>query len=218
MKLSWHGQSCVIIETTQNKRVIIDPFITGNRLSDLNSETLNVDAILLTHAHTDHFGDAIPISQRLNIPIVCAVELADILAEEGINAIGMNLGGSHTFDFGTVKFVQADHSNSYKGRYAGSASGIIFSDDFYSVYHAGDTALFSDMALFGPVDVTFLPIGDFYTMGIQDALKATEIIDSNVFIPVHYAPNSPVDSNPYDFINELGDRGIVLEVGDIYEI
>ncbi len=223
MKCSWHGHSVVMIETINNYNLIIDPFINGNETTDLSVDEIKVDYVLLTHAHNDHVGDAVEIAKNNNAPIIAIVELADFLSQFGVETIGMNLGGTQTFPFGKVTFTRAYHSSSYDHEGVnvplGVAAGLVINDLATKAYHAGDTALFSDMKLIGPVDVAFLPIGDHFTMGIEDAVIASEFLDANLVIPIHYNTFDLIKQNPYDFINRLEkDNGKVPEVGEIFEI
>lgn len=136
----------------------------------------------------------------------------------------MNLGGSHTFPFGKVKLVPALHSSTYNLEDGtllnlGLPAGVVVDDTVQKIYHAGDTALFSDMKLIGPVDVAFLPIGDNFTMGIEDALKAVELLQCEWAIPIHYNTFPLIKQNPYDFINRLDEgNGLVPNIGKIYDI
>lgn len=222
MKLSWHGHSVIQLETINNYRIIIDPFITGNPTTDLSVDSIYIDYIVLTHAHNDHVGDALELSIKNQAPIITIVELADFLAEKGAKTIGMNLGGKHEFPFGSLKFVPALHSSSYTEdgiNYAlGVASGVIINDGATTIYHAGDTALFSDMKLFKNIDVALIPIGDYYTMGIEDAVSSVSLIKPDKVIPIHYNTFPVIEKNPYDFINRLDEgNGLVPEIGEIIE-
>lgn len=190
MKISWHGHSCILIETKNNQKIIIDPFISGNPNSDLDVDTLKVDAILLTHAHNDHFGDTISLAKKNNALVVSTVEIADFLEEKGIRSFGLNIGGKYAFDFGIVKLTFASHSSTLtldgESIPLGLPTGIIFESEGKRLYHAGDTGLFSDMKLIQNIDCAFLPIGDVYTMGIDDAATASSWINAKMTIPIHY--------------------------------
>ncbi len=153
MKISYHGHSVVRIETN-GKTILIDPFITGNTTTDLNAADVKADVILLTHGHGDHVGDTVEIAKRNNALVVATFELATYLSWQGVETFGMNIGGAREFDFGTVKFTQAFHSSGFVTDdkqiiYLGMPTGILFTSEGKTIYHAGDTGLFSDMKLIG---------------------------------------------------------------------
>lgn len=182
MILSYHGHSVVKI-ATNNKSIIIDPFINGNEKTDLSVATLKIDYILLTHGHDDHVGDTVELAKKNNALVIAPMELATYLSWQGANAHPMHIGGSHAFDFGVVKFTQAFHGSSIVNGenetivYTGMPAGILVKAEDKTIYHAGDTALFSDMKMLGElneIDVAFLPIGDNFTMGIEDAVIAAK--------------------------------------------
>ncbi|MCD8905064.1 metal-dependent hydrolase [Staphylococcus chromogenes] len=213
MKLSFHGQSTVYFESN-GKKGIIDPFITGNELSDLDASSLEVDYIILTHGHEDHFGDTIEIAKRTEATVISTAEVANYLnSAHGIeNVHGMNIGGKWQFDFGTLKFVQAFHSSSLmddngKPIYLGMPMGVILTLKNKTIYHTGDTGLFSDMKLIAerhPVDVCFVPIGDNFTMGIEDASYAINtFIKPKISVPIHYNTFPLIEQNPEDFKNAV---------------
>ncbi|MCD8889219.1 metal-dependent hydrolase [Staphylococcus arlettae] len=209
MKLSFHGQSTVYFEAN-GKKGIIDPFITGNELSDLDVSNLEVDYIILTHGHGDHFGDTVEIAQKNNATVIGTAELADYLTTlVGYdNVRPMNIGGKVSFDFGTLKFVQAFHSSSLTDDngipvYLGMPMGAILELEGKTIYHTGDTGLFSDMKLIAdrhPVDICFVPIGDNFTMGIDDASYAiNQFIKPQISIPIHYDTFPYIEQDPNDF-------------------
>ncbi|UXS76467.1 metal-dependent hydrolase [Staphylococcus chromogenes] len=213
MKLSFHGQSTVYFESN-GKKGIIDPFITGNELSDLDASSLEVDYIILTHGHEDHFGDTIEIAKRTEATVISTAEVANYLnSAHGIEDVhGMNIGGRWQFDFGTLKFVQAFHSSSLmddngKPIYLGMPMGVILTLENKTIYHTGDTGLFSDMKLIAerhPVDVCFIPIGDNFTMGIEDASYAINtFIQPKISVPIHYNTFPLIEQNPEDFKNAV---------------
>lgn len=226
MKLSWHGQSCVKIITDSGHHILIDPFITGNDKSDLNADTVEADVIILTHVHDDHIGDTEPIAKRTNALIVSNVEIAAFFAAKGFNTHGMQMGGKHVFEFGEIKMTPAIHGSSYeidgKPFTLGLAAGILFTADGRTIYHAGDTALFSDMKLIGsykPIDIAFLPIGDNYTMGPADAIIAANFLNADKVVPIHYNTFPLIEQDGKAFCESLPEnQGKYLEIGEMIEL
>lgn len=226
MKISYHGHSVVKIMTT-GKTILIDPFINGNSLTDLKVGEEKPDVILLTHAHNDHVGDTVELAQESGALVVAPVELANYLGTFGLDTVGMNLGGSKKFDFGTVKYTKAFHSSSYTTEdgdviYGGMPAGILFKAEGKTIYHAGDTELFGDMELIGKlneIDVAFLPIGDFFTMGPEDAAYAAELLKAKSVVPIHYNTFPPIKQDPEEFKKMVKSSDVkILEAGDLFEI
>lgn len=226
MKISYHGHSVVRIETDSHK-IIIDPFITGNPKCDLDPDKVDVDVILLTHGHNDHVGDTMQIADRTGAQIVALNELAVYLSKKGYNAHGMNIGGAYDFDFGRVKYTQAFHSSSYEEEdgtfiYTGMPGGILLTIDGKTIYHAGDTSLFSDMKLIGEmndIDLAFLPIGDNFTMGPEDALIAADWIKADIVVPVHYNTFPVIEQDGKDFASKVKTgKGVFLDIGESLEL
>ena len=225
MKLSFHGQSTIYFESN-DKKVIVDPFISGNDKSDLDEQTLDVDYIILTHGHGDHFGDVVELANRNHATVIGSAEVQGYLTTyHGIeHAHGMNIGGKYQFDFGTVKFVQAFHSSSYTNEdgipvYLGMPMGVIIEAEGKTIYHAGDTGLFSDMKLIAerhPVDVCFIPIGDNFTMGIEDASYAiNEFIKPKMSVPIHYNTFPLIEQDPQKFKEAVSQGEVqILQPGD----
>ncbi|AXH99458.1 metal-dependent hydrolase [Sporosarcina sp. PTS2304] len=225
MKISYHGHSIVKIET-KGKTILIDPFITGNDLTDLQAADEKPDVILLTHGHNDHVGDTMEIAKRENILVVAPNELAVYLGFQGLQTHGMNIGGSKEFDFGTVKYTQAFHSSSYTTEdneiiYTGMPAGLLLTIEGKIIYHAGDTSLFSDMKLYAEdgIDVAFLPIGDNFTMGPRDAAKAVEILQPKLTVPVHYNTFPPIVQDPEEFKMLVKSHEVkIMNAGDTIEL
>lgn len=167
------------------------------------------------------------LAKKKNAKVVAPVELANYLGTQGVDAVGMNLGGSHNFDFGTVKFTKAFHSSSYTTEdgeviYGGMPAGILFTAEGKTIYHAGDTEMFGDMELIGKyndIEVAFIPIGDFFTMGPKDAALAVDLIKPKMAVPIHYNTFPPIKQDPEEFKGLVkGTEVDVLEVGRILEI
>jgi len=227
LKISYHGHSVVKIET-EGKTIMIDPFISGNGATNLIAQDLQVDVILLTHGHNDHVGDTVELAKRNNALVVAPFELATYLGWQGLNVHPMHIGGAHEFEFGKVKLTQAFHGSSYTVEetkeiiYTGMPAGILFTAEGKTVFHAGDTALFSDMKLIGDrnaIDVAFLPIGDNFTMGPEDAALAAEWLQAKIVVPVHYNTFPVIEQDPEKFVSKLKPGvGTVLHPGDAIEL
>lgn len=227
MKITYHGHSVVYFESN-GKKVIIDPFINGNSQCHVEVDDIEVDYIILTHGHNDHVGDTVEIAKKNNATVIAVFELGNYIESQGANVITMGIGGKKAFDFGTVKFVHAFHSSSYddsegKTHYTGMPAGVIVSNDDVSFYHMGDTGLFGDIKLIsdvnGPFDVTFIPVGDHFTMGIDDAAYAVKnLLDTKKVVPIHYDTFPDIEADTVKFSSLTGDKAHILNSGDSLEI
>ncbi|MGI1804909.1 metal-dependent hydrolase [Exiguobacterium sp. TDN 0502] len=229
MKLTYHGQSTVTIETNGH-HLVIDPFFSGNEKATTNPDDVKADFILLTHAHADHMLDAERIAKATGATIIATHELATYLSFKGLNVHPMNLGGQFEFPFGKVKMTQAFHSSSIIDEekqtitYMGMPAGFLLTIEGKEIYHAGDTALFGDLALYGAhheIDLAFLPIGDNFTMGPDDALIAADMLQAKAVVPIHYDTFDLIkqDANAFcEKIEEQGQTGHLLAIGSSLEL
>ena len=226
MYVSFHGHSVVKIKTKEYT-ILIDPFINGNGLTDLEVKNEKPDVILLTHGHNDHVGDTVEIAKSCDALVIAPFELANFIGWQGVRTHAMHIGGAYEFEFGKVKLTQAFHGSSFETEnnemiYTGMPSGVLFTAEGKTIYHAGDTALFGDMKLIGernPIDLAFLPIGDNFTMGIEDAAYAVELLKPKAVVPVHYNTFPPIKQNPMDFKNLVtGSNVHILKSGEGLEI
>jgi L-ascorbate metabolism protein UlaG (beta-lactamase superfamily) len=188
VKMTWYGHSCWHIETPKGT-LLIDPFISGNPVSPVQADQIKTDYILVSHGHSDHLGDTVGIAKRTGATVISNFEIVKYCQGQGCKAHPLHIGGSHEFAFGRVKLTIAHHGSSFPdGRYAGNPCGFLLTIDKKKIYNAADTGLFYDMKLIGEegIDVAFLPIGDNFTMGPEDATRAAKLIKPKVLIPMHY--------------------------------
>ena len=191
MKLTYFGHSCFLIEFG-GKKLLFDPFISPNELAkDIDINSIEADYILLSHGHEDHVADAETIAKRTGATIIATFEIVTWYGKKGLKGHPMNTGGKWTFDFGTVKMMNAVHSSVLPdGTYAANPVGFVISNDENAFYFAGDTALTWDMKLIPmtcpKLDLAILPIGDNFTMGYEDTIIASDFIECNKIIGCHF--------------------------------
>ncbi|POY39159.1 metal-dependent hydrolase [Solitalea longa] len=190
MNFTYYGHSCFSIETN-GKTLLFDPFISGNELAKhIDIDRIRADYILISHAHSDHTADVEQIAKNTGAKIISTFEIVMHYQQKGFEGHPMNFGGKWDFDFGRVKMVQAMHTSSFAdGSYGGAAGGFIITLEGKSIYYSGDTALFSDMELFGRmhnINWAILPIGDNFTMDVEQALMASLMLNCDQIIGVHY--------------------------------
>jgi len=201
--ITYLGHSGFLITEKSNPKnaVAIDPFLTGNPVAKHTAEDIRCSYVAITHGHADHFGeDTFTIAKANNAAVAAAYEITEYCGTKGItNVEPMNPGGKITTPFGYIALTHAFHSSSYNGQYMGMPCGIILNIAGITIYHAGDTDLFSDMRLIGEIykpDIAMLPIGDRFTMGPQLATKAAELIGPKFIIPIHYNTWPPIAQDP----------------------
>jgi L-ascorbate metabolism protein UlaG (beta-lactamase superfamily) len=187
--ITWLGHGSVQIETA-GKRVLIDPFLTGQPTAPVKADDLDADFILVSHGHADHVGDTVAIAQRTGAQVISNFEISVYFERQGLkNVHAQHIGGSHEFAFGRVKLTIAHHGSALPdGSYGGNPCGFLLHLEEGKVYHAADTGLFYDMTLIGDegIDLALLPLGDNFTMGPFDALRAVKLINPRRVVPIHY--------------------------------
>ena len=183
--------------------VLIDPFLSGNPKAAASADEVDATTILLTHGHADHIGDTVDIAKRTGASVVAIVELAGELEEEGLEVHNPNLGGTVKFDWGWVKLVPAWHTSTTPKGTVNTPAGMIVNLGGKTVYHLGDTALFSDLALAAkrgnPIDVALMCIGGHFTMDRWDAVEAANLVGARQVIPCHYDTFPPIETDAEAF-------------------
>ena len=225
VSLTFYGHSCWQIHGAGTS-VLIDPFLTGNPLAPVSADSIAPGYIVVTHGHGDHIGDTLAIAQRSDAVVVAPVEVAHYLQGQGLDeVVALNIGGGEAFPFGRIKLTLALHSSSLPdGKCGGNPTGALVTIEGKKVYHAGDTGLFYDMKLIGEegIDVALLPIGDHYTMGPSDAVRAVRLLVPRLVIPMHYGTFSAVEQDPTAFAERvMGETGVhctVLQPGETHVV
>lgn len=220
MKITFYGHSCIGIEVN-DKHIIIDPFITGNpKASHIDITALKADYILLTHAHQDHTLDVEAIAKNTNAIIVSNWEIATYYGNKGFQNHPMNHGGSWQFDFGKVKYVAAVHSSSFSdGTYGGNPGGFVIEGEHKNIYISGDTALSMDMKLIPmrtKLDLAVFPIGNNFTMDVEDAILASDFVECDKILGCHYDTFGFIVINHDEAKKKFFDAGkdlMLLEIG-----
>ncbi len=226
LKITWFGHSTFSIDA-DGAKIVVDPFLKPhNPVASLTAEQVTADFILVTHGHGDHVADLVALAQHTGAQVICNFEIAEWLGKQGVDKIhGMNTGGSHTFPFGRVKLTIAHHSSVLPdGTYAGNPYGFLINfNDGYDLYIAGDTALTYDMKLIGEVggvDLAILPIGDYFTMGPDDAVVAAQWVKAKRVIPCHYNTFPPIQQQASYWANRVSSeteaQPIVIDPGQSY--
>jgi L-ascorbate metabolism protein UlaG (beta-lactamase superfamily) len=222
MEIRFLGHACFTL-SDGDETVLIDPFLTGNPKAAIAAEDVPATTILLTHGHSDHIGDTVPIAKRTGAPVLAIVELAGEIGNEGVDVLAPNLGGTVRFDWGWAKLVPAWHTSTTPKGTVNTPAGILINFNDTIVYHLGDTCLFSDLQLVGkraPIDVALMCIGGHYTMDRTDAVDAADLIGAKTVIPCHYNTFPPIETDADAFKSDVesatGSNVVVLEPGEAY--
>jgi L-ascorbate metabolism protein UlaG (beta-lactamase superfamily) len=222
MDIRFLGHACFEL-SDGGTSLLIDPFLSQNPKGAASPDELNPAAILLTHGHADHIGDTEAIAKRVGCPVVAIVELAGELGEAGCDVRDPNLGGTVEFDWGSVKLVPAWHTSTTPKGTVNTPAGLVVSFGGKTVYHLGDTCLFSDLSLVGrrqPIDVALMCIGGHYTMDRFDAVEAARLVGAGTVIPCHYDTFPPIETDVSAFASDVVSSGagevVILAPGETH--
>ena len=221
VRITYHSHACFGIDAG-GTHLLIDPFLTGNPLTDISAEQVAADYILVSHGHGDHVGDTVAIAQRTGATTISNFEIQSWLLAQGVeDAHPLHIGGGFDFPFGRVKLTIAHHGSSFPdGSYGGNPCGFLLTIEGKTIYHACDTGLFYDMKLIGEegVDLAILPIGDNFTMGPDDALRAVKLLEPKQVLPIHYDTFDIIAQDPVSWQDrvegETGAKVVVLKPGE----
>jgi L-ascorbate metabolism protein UlaG (beta-lactamase superfamily) len=199
IRLTWYGHACFLIRAGDSD-LLIDPFITGNPTAPVKAQDVKADFILVSHGHGDHVGDTVDIARRTGATVISNFEIHNWLIRQGIQKVHpQHIGGGFNYPWGRVKLTMAQHGSGLPdGTYGGNPCGFLLYIEGKKIYHACDTGLFYDMKLIGEegIDLAILPIGDNFTMGPEDALRAVKLINPKRVIPIHYNTFDVIKQDP----------------------
>lgn len=220
IQLTWYSHACFLIQTDA-ANLLVDPFFSGNPLSPIQADQVKPDYILVSHGHGDHLGDTVAIAKRTGATVISNFEIHNWLASQGVeNVHPQHIGGGFDYPWGRVKLTIAHHGSALPdGSYGGNPCGFLFYIDNRKIYHACDTGLFYDMKLIGEegIDLAILPIGDNFTMGPDDALRAVKFIEPKHVVPIHYDTFDVIKQDPHAWAErvcrETGTEVTVLKPG-----
>ncbi len=225
VEITFYGHSClgVVVDDTH---LLIDPFLSDNPMAEVSADDVPADYVLVSHGHGDHVGDAVEIAKRTGAMTISNNEIRGWFVAQGIeNSHPLHIGGGYDFPFGRVKLTIAHHGSALPdGSYGGAPAGFLLTLAGKKIYHACDTGLFYDMKLIGEegLDLAVLPIGDNFTMGPDDALRAVKLLEPKVVIPVHYGTWELIAQDPHAFAArveaETPAKCVVLKPGERYRL
>jgi L-ascorbate metabolism protein UlaG (beta-lactamase superfamily) len=225
VELTYHSHACFSI-AVDGTQLLIDPFLTGNDLADVAADEVAADFILVSHGHGDHVGDTVEIAERTGAMVISNFEIQNWMLAQGVESSHpLHIGGGRDFPFGRVKLTIAHHGSALPdGSYGGNPAGFLLTLEGKKIYHACDTGLFYDMKLIGEegLDVAILPIGDNFTMGPDDALRAVKLLEPKVVIPIHYDTFDVIAQDPQAFAArveaETEAQCVILQPGEKYRV
>jgi L-ascorbate metabolism protein UlaG (beta-lactamase superfamily) len=225
INITWYGHACFLIEAGKEK-LLIDPFITGNPLAPVRADAIEADYILVSHGHGDHMGDTLDIAKRTGATVISNFEIHNWVVKQGLtNVHPQHIGGGFNYPWGRLKLTIAQHGSALPdGTYGGNPCGFLFYIEEKKIYHACDTGLFFDMKLIGEegIDLAILPIGDNFTMGPDDALRAVKLIEPEHVVPIHYDTFDVIKQDPYAWADkvkeETSTKVTVMKPGDVFKL
>jgi L-ascorbate metabolism protein UlaG (beta-lactamase superfamily) len=227
-KVTWYGHAAFALEI-DGHRILIDPFLSGNPVASAGADNVSADYIVISHGHGDHIGDAVAIAKRTGATVISNFEIVNWLTQQGLaeeKVHPQHIGGGFTYPFGYLKLTIAHHGSGLPdGSYGGSPAGLLFTTpEQEKIYFACDTGLFYGMKLIGEegIDLAVLPIGDNFTMGPDDALRAVKLIEPKVVIPVHYDTWDLIAQDPHEWAQRVhaGTKAkcVVIQPGESYDV
>lgn len=225
VKVTWYSHACFLIESNGTK-LLTDPFITGNPLTPVRADNVEADYIFVSHGHGDHVGDTVAIAKRTGATVVSNFEIQNWMVAQGVeNVHPQHIGGGYDYPWGRLKLTIAHHGSVLPdGTYGGNPAGFLFYVQDKKIYHACDTGLFYDMKLIGEegIDLAILPIGDNFTMGPDDALRAVKLIQPSQVVPIHYNTFDVIQQDAHAWARrveaETSAGVVVLEPGDTLDL